>query len=238
MAARPQAQSQATAAEVNERSNVTLWCDGVHFVAARHDAHARIEISHPAASVDASFGCTLSGAAVDVNAKAGSGTGAGGEATISPALAALMRAGAGLGTTNSSTTAAGAGEGQSGARTDNACVRIDVAVRAASGRGAVALMEEITQEIEDLRLACCPGAALQQLSLVLGAAAVGTAAPDGPLCSCDAVPAAELEAAVAEHRTEIRLAAQGRAGSEGAERCARVAVLLAHKPAFHCHGER
>ena len=148
-----------------------------------------------------------------------------------------MRAGAGLGATDSSTSTAGTGEGQRGADTDNAGVRIDVAVRAASGRGAVALMEEITQEIEELRLACCPGAALQHLSLVLGAAAVGTAAPDGPLCSCDAVPATELEAAVADHRANIRLAAQGRAGSEAAERCARVAVLRAHEPAFHCSGE-
>ena len=161
---------------------------------------------------------------------------------MSPALAALMRAGAGLGATDSNTDAGGGGDGQRGAEPDDACVRIDVAVRAASSRGACALMEEITQEIEDLRLACCPGAALQQLLLVLGAAAAtgtGTAAPDGPLCSCDAVPAAELDAAVAEHRPEIRLAAQGRPGKVGggsSERRARVAVLQAHEPAFRCGG--
>jgi hypothetical protein len=106
-------------------------------------------------------------------------------------------------------------------------------VRSSSARGAAALLSDLCEDFEALRLECCPGAAVVPLVLVLGDADAGTneagggarvgALVDGPLCCCDAVPVAELEEAEATKRPTVPL---------GGGRFARVEVLLNSAPTF------
>ena len=231
-------QSARCDAEGRHRSSAAsfeVWSDGARFFSERHDAQARLELAHPRSTVGPGAGCSVSGGSVEAAGGAG-GDGDGGVA-LSPALAALMRAGAGLGGGGGSAAAGGPSgssvSGSGGSGGGGGVPRIDVAVRSSTARGASALLADLCEELDALRLECCPGAMLVPLALVMGDADAGTdvtgggarvgAIIDGPLCCCSAVAMADLEKAEAEKYPTVTL---------GGGRYARVEVLLNNAPAF------